>query len=1244
MKKKLLSRLAPLALALVLVAVLLPNFAMEAEAWTNIVANDGFTVCIESGHPGGGTTWCSHPVDESHNITVMNNNGTLTISGTVKYYNRCHSKYYTNSFTVQASGFSCETNYTTSNFFHVGTGRKDVEFTDGTCLDIFLTRSAGHAVSSWTSSNNQHSGTCSLCGETVTENCSGGKATCVAPATCSTCKKPYGSADTVNGHDWSAWTTDDTTHSHECRRGGCGKTESGNHTTVGGAAASCTTPNKCGICDVEYGEPTGHKLEYSSTDSRPYTITQRCMVTNCHVACADVPFGGEKFTYTGEEIKPNEIQYDSNWIGDYLELQHTDDDYTNVGTKYVSIGRFSIPFEIVPKMLTVTIDNQTITYGDAVPELTYTIEGFAGAETAETALSGMPAIQLETSYEQGDKAGEYWIQFVHESMPEDNKYGNYQFDYTAGMLTVNKAEPTVTAPKAKTDLVYAPGTAHVLVEAGSTTVGEMRYSTLEDGTYGSIPVASNAGTYKVWYKAVVEETDPNYINYTSSDPDFVEVTIAKGAPDYAAPTPKRDLVYDGAPKMLIDAGMSEHGTFYYRLSETDDWSRDIPTAIDGGNYTVYWKLVGDSNHSDVEGDVPVPVTIGRCQIPLTTADFTFTPPAELTYSGTPKAAKVEARGKTGVGDITVKYDKDPVNAGTYKVSIDVAAGANYEAATGLTHDNWVFTINKAKPVIKWDPKEFTYNGAPQGEATVELIGSDTYTGKIQYYFVLNENISREGLPVRAGTYVVYASTETTDNYEAEFEKETIRINPKEVTPTVVIEPEYFTYDGTSKEPAVKVMDDETEIPAKEYNVAYVAYTGDTKQVGAATVTVSDAVGGNYTIGEVSKVYLILPDASALEGVTTDNVNSSHQAAIDEIQAAMAGKDITGASTAAKWQWMSLVNFCAGLEEKLSDIDTAQDELADAISDLPQQPKTSDLDAIDDILEQYEALEDNLTDAEKKALEEEIGKLEDTKAAMTLTNTNLKEVTDGSDALDEDDLDFADKATIKDLLEKAENLESNPYLTDEQVFALANTKEQLEKLEDKFAAAEKVEKDHLNKLPAEADPDDEDAIKAYEAAKKAYTDLGTAGKAKVDPKAVKKLEGLRTELTDYEIIKGSGAKWVKGSSKGLTFTANGYHPHFEGVEIDGKLIDDDYYTDKSGSTIVTLKASYLQKLKTGKHTITILFGDGDYTGEAEGTFKVSYTADSPATGDSGIILPICLAIGSLLCLAVLVVNKKKFYQK
>jgi hypothetical protein len=202
---------------------------------------------------------------------------------------------------------------------------------------------------------------------------------------------------------------------------------------------------------------------------------------------------------------------------------------------------------------------------------------------------------------------------------------------------------------------------------------------------------------------------------------------------------------------------------------------------------------------------------------------------------------------------------------------------------------------------------------------------------------------------------------------------------------------------------------------------------------------------------------------------------------------------------------------------------------------------------------------------------------------------------------------------------------------------------LEDLEAEFATADKVT-DQLNALNTKAEPDDGNAVVAYEDAKKAYAELSDADKAKVDPAAPKRLEEMKAALTAYKIIKGDGTKHQLGSSQGLTIVSNGYYPHFRYVKVNGWEISSSDYTSASGSTIVTLKPEDVNRLMTGKYTITIGFGDEDYIGEATANVQLYTDSGLPFTGDTIAMWVAILVISGGTLVAVLVFAKKKFSSK
>ncbi len=85
---------------------------------------------------------------------------------------------------------------------------------------------------------------------------------------------------------------------------------------------------------------------------------------------------------------------------------------------------------------------------------------------------------------------------------------------------------------------------------------------------------------------------------------------------------------------------------------------------------------------------------------------------------------------------------------------------------------------------------------------------------------------------------------------------------------------------------------------------------------------------------------------------------------------------------------------------------------------------------------------------------------------------------------------------------------------------------------------------------------------------------------------------------YKVKKGADLSWNKGSDKSLEIkivreTENDTaFSHFQGILVDGKVLNKQYYSAKSGSVIIKFKPDFLSKLAIGTHTLTFGFEDGD----------------------------------------------------
>lgn len=205
---------------------------------------------------------------------------------------------------------------------------------------------------------------------------------------------------------------------------------------------------------------------------------------------------------------------------------------------------------------------------------------------------------------------------------------------------------------------------------------------------------------------------------------------------------------------------------------------------------------------------------------------------------------------------------------------------------------------------------------------------------------------------------------------------------------------------------------------------------------------------------------------------------------------------------------------------------------------------------------------------------------------------------------------SDLAAAVAAMEKVLNAQSSVY-TGEQKKQLVDSinaiKSALESIENTEEAVKKVEA-----MPAtdKTQPDDKAAIDAYEAAKNAYDALSADEKRMAGESTKTALDAMLKALTAYDVTYGNGSSWMENDNNtGLTFTVNGYHKKFADIVINGVVVDKKYYDIEVGSTIITLKAGYLQTLPAGKYTLLVQYTDGSTDGEDTFTITKNETTTS-----------------------------------
>ena len=347
-------------------------------------------------------------------------------------------------------------------------------------------------------------------------------------------------------------------------------------------------------------------------------------------------------------------------------------------------------------------------------------------------------------------------------------------------------------------------------------------------------------------------TPADLVNYHPVEGE-VYVIISRVAPDYTAPAAIDGLTYSGSTQALVRAGSTAHGKLLYSLSKDGTYSEIIPTGTDAGEYTVWYKVEGDSNHKDSQ-----PESVTATIAPKTVTATVTVSGGSLTYTGDPLKPNVIVKdGDTVISpdEYDVSY-KDNVNAGTATVIIKNKAGGNYTVSGSAT-----FEIGKAASEIRTAPGAnagLVYNG---GEQTLITAGT-ALGGKLKYRLGETGEFT-EALPkaTDAGTYTVYCMVEGDGNHrDSEVQSLTVTIDKAKVT-VKALDKRIYT-DDKAPDLSKPVLDKDYTVSAMfgedaltgDIKLAYVDANGtettpDTTKVGKVIIRASGltAPNGNYTV-------------------------------------------------------------------------------------------------------------------------------------------------------------------------------------------------------------------------------------------------------------------------------------------------------------------------------------------------------------------------------------------------------------
>ena len=254
------------------------------------------------------------------------------------------------------------------------------------------------------------------------------------------------------------------------------------------------------------------------------------------------------------------------------------------------------------------------------------------------------------------------------------------------LTIVNDHEKTYTVtlpalPKLETPKEYGAPT----YELGEIKLNDGYYTSgakVENGEL-TLPIQKNdvkttgsVGTVTVVIKSTNYEDITLTVNVNATN---------KLVPTVTAPTANA-LTYNGAEQALVTAGKTTGGTMLYRLGDSE-WSEQIPTAKNAGEYTVWYKVQGNAEYADV-AEQNVTVTVAKKSVTVTALDksaYTGSTAPDLSSPEADKDYKVEGLvgADTLSGTVTLDYAQTPDMSKTGKTAINITGT--------LSNDNYAIT-------------------------------------------------------------------------------------------------------------------------------------------------------------------------------------------------------------------------------------------------------------------------------------------------------------------------------------------------------------------------------------------------------------------------------------------------------------------------------------------------------------------------------------------------------------------------
>ena len=339
--------------------------------------------------------------------------------------------------------------------------------------------------------------------------------------------------------------------------------------------------------------------------------------------------------------------------------------YAAASTNYEQSATGSITVSVQKANISPTVSISNWTYGNSASNPS--VVGNSGGGTVTYYYKSTSSSSWSTT--KPSNAGNYNIR------ADIAATTNYNSGTCTNSFTINKANPTYTAPTAKS-LTYN-GSAQSLLNAGSTNHGTIQYSSDGSNWGTTIPSQTNPNTYTTYWK-LVGDANHNDVSSTS-----ISTTIAKAS--QSAPTATGATTTYNTTATATASGGGGQGSLEWESTQSQ-------TSVGSHSTRARWSGNSNYNASPWSNSVTVQMNKANQSAPTATgATTTYNTTATATASGGGGQGSLEwsnGSTRTAIGSQTTKArwsGNDNYNASSWsnEVTLRVYAPHAYVEIGGL---------------------------------------------------------------------------------------------------------------------------------------------------------------------------------------------------------------------------------------------------------------------------------------------------------------------------------------------------------------------------------------------------------------------------------------------------------------------------------------------------------------------------------------------------------------------------------